>query len=99
MGEFFTMPRAFDGAKIEINARTGCGGTVQAELWERQPSGAGAPVPGCSFTENVPFRGNEIWTPCQWRGGNLAALRGRDLILRFRLTNAKIFGVRFTGHD
>ena len=99
-GEFFSSPvdrstsstaPTFQGSQIRINARTTRAGSVQVELWE-----SGKVLEGFSFNENIPFRGDEVWTTCRWKGKEtLEALRGKRLQLRFRLASAKIFGYRF----
>lgn len=95
-GEFFTMPQTFTGAQVEINARTGSGGYIFSELWAKTPSGTAEPLPGYTFADSVPFRGNQFSAPCLWRGKNdLSELQGRDLIVRFNLSDAKLFTLQF----
>jgi hypothetical protein len=91
LGQFTTNSARFDGRQIEINARTSGAGSVEIELRER-----GKPVDGCAFDDFVPFRGDEVWATCRWKGReDLKELRGKSLELAVRLRSAKIFGYRF----
>ena len=99
-GEFWTKPCACTGGPIEINARTTKAGSVEVELWASESPGnresLGSPIkpiPGYTFDECIPFRGDELWTPLQWKDkGNLSQLKGKRVQLRIRLSSAKIFG-------
>ena len=88
----FTMNAArFDGHKIQINARTTQGGSVETELRER-----GKPIAGFTLADAEPFNGDAIWADCRWRNQtDLAALRGKSLEIGIRLRSAKIFACRF----
>jgi hypothetical protein len=91
LGSFTTNSARFDGKQIQINARTVGAGSVEIELRER-----GKPLDGFSFADCVPFRGDELWANCRWKGRqDLAALRGKSLELGVRLRTAKIFAYRF----
>jgi hypothetical protein len=91
LGSFTTNSARFDGKQIQINARTMGAGSVEIELRER-----GKPLEGFTFADFVPFRGDEVWANCQWKGRqDLAALRGKILELGVRLRAAKIFACRF----
>jgi|GEM_PF-713201 len=95
-GEFWTRGEGCTGAPIEINARTSKSGSVEVELWESVSQFFARPIPGFTFDECIPFRGDEIWTPLQWRGKkDLSELKGKTIQLRIRLTCAKIFGYRW----
>ncbi len=96
LGEFFTMPQVFDGRGIEINARTTRAGAVELEIWEQVAGRHSRTIPGFTFADHIPFRGNECRAICRFKGQkDLAALRGKRLELRFRLSSAKIFSYRF----
>ena len=45
----------------------------------------------------VPFSGDAVWTICRWTNpdGELAALKGKKIRLRFCLNAAKVFAYRF----
>lgn len=90
-GQFTTNSARFDGNQIQINARTVGAGSVEIELRER-----GKAIDACSFDDCVPFRGDEIWADCRWKGRqDLTDLRGRSIELAVRLRTAKIFAYRF----
>ena len=95
-GEFWMRPLgAFAGEPIEINARTTRAGRVDFALHETRLGGT-RPVPGYTFADCVPFRGDEVWVVLRWKNGRkLAELRGKELVLHFRLKSAKVFGCRF----
>ena len=101
-GEFWTKSFVCTGGPIEINARTKKAGSVEVELWasksEEMREFLGVPIkaiPGYTFDECIPFRGDELWTPLQWKDKeNLSQLKGQKVHLRFRLAGAKIFGYR-----
>ena len=94
-GEFYTQSVTLEGRDIEINARTTRVGSVEVELWEAVSRYLSKPLQGYSFEDNIPFRGDEIWARCQWKGKeDLSELRGKQLQLRIRLSSAKIFGYR-----
>ncbi len=96
LGEFFTMPRLFDGRAIEINARTSRAGAVECEIWEQVAGRHSRPIPGFAFEDHLPFRGDECHATCRFKGQqDMKALRGKRLELRFRLSSAKIFSYRF----
>ena len=89
-GEFWSSNLGtFEGTQIAINARTPRHGKVEVALLE--PHGRGTkPLPGYTFADCIPFSGDVIWEPLKWKGkSSLEALRGKELILHFRLTSAK----------
>jgi hypothetical protein len=91
VGGLATEEALFQGSKIEINARTSRGGSVELELREH-----GRPIEGFSFGDCVPFNGDELWTTSKWKGkSNLEGLRGKKLELGIRLSSAKIFAYRY----
>jgi len=91
LGAFTMQPARFDGTRIQINARTARSGSVELELRER-----GQALEGFRFADCIPFRGDEVWADCRWKGQpDLAKLRGKTLELAFRLNSAKLFACRF----
>jgi len=91
LGQFTTNSTRFDGKQIQLNARTIGAGSVEIELRER-----GKAIEGLTFGDCVPFRGDEIWATCRWKGrADLSDLRGRNLELGVRLRAARIFACRF----
>jgi len=95
-GEFWMRPLgAFAGGEISINARATRAGRVDFALHEKRHGGT-SPVPGYTFDDCVPFRRDAIWTPLRWKKGwKPAELKGKELVLHFRLKSAKVFGCRY----
>jgi hypothetical protein len=95
-GEFWMRSLgAFAGGEISINARTTRSGRVDFALHEKRHGGT-KPVPGYTFDDCVPFRRDETWTPLRWKNGwKPAELKGKELVLHFRLKNATVFGCRY----
>ena len=94
VGEFFSLStESAAGNPILINARTARGGKIEVQLVQKDK-----PVPGFSFADSVPFKGDGRWVPLQWKGKpDLSELSGKRFQLHFRLTKAKIFGYRIAG--
>ena len=94
-GEFWMRPLgAFAGGEIEINARATRVGKIDFALHEKRHGGTRA-VPGYTFDDCIPFRGDEIWTPLRWKNGwRPAELAGKELVLHFRLKGATVFACR-----
>jgi hypothetical protein len=51
-------------------------------------------LPGFTFDDCVPIRSNSIEQAVEFAKGNMAALRGRDVHLLFRMVNADLYGFR-----
>jgi hypothetical protein len=96
-GEFWTQKLGrFEGTQIAINARTRRNGRVEVALHEPRGAKGTLPLPGYGFEDGVPFSGDEIWKPLEWKTKkDLSELRGKELVLHFRLTAAKVFACRF----
>jgi hypothetical protein len=96
-GEFWTQKLGrFEGTQIEINARTRRNGRVEVALHEQRGRKGTRPLPGYTFADGVPFSGDEVWKSLEWKNKkDLSELRGKKLILHFRLTAAKVFACRF----
>jgi len=89
-GQFTTLPLQSTGAPIEINARSGFAGSVQVDAFvDREPD---APV-----LRSKEMTGDLRWQALAWQEGDTASLAGKPIRLRFRLNNAKVFGVRGNG--
>ncbi len=93
-GEFWVPLEVFDGDRLTINARTSRVGKVEVALHAPYGRRTTQPIPGYTFAECVAFNGDATAAPLEWKGGNLAELRGKKLFLHFRLSSAKVFGVR-----
>jgi len=91
-GELLTKPIIFAGRKLTVNFSTSAAGSLAVEL---QDAG-GAPLPGFSLADCQPAHGDEIARPITWKGGSdLSAFAGRPVRLRFVLTEADLFALKF----
>jgi hypothetical protein len=103
IGEFTTKAARLEGTRLEINARTARSGSVEVELREggagsaRREGASGKAIEGFAFADCVPFRGDEVWSSCRWKGkSDLSGLRGKNIEMAFRLTSAKLFACRWS---
>jgi hypothetical protein len=88
-GEFYCSGSETGGDNpILLNARTSAGGKVEVELVQKEK-----PLPGFSFADCVPFKGDGHWTPLRWKG-HAGEIKGKRFQLHFRLTKAKVFGYK-----
>ena len=90
-GEFTTVPLLFRGATLELNCRTGGGGSIAAELLEA----SGTPIPGFEMADCREMQGDTISGKVEWSGGDLVQLRGRPLRLRVRMRDSELYAFRF----
>lgn len=91
-GEFATVAIVPPGRKLRINATTALAGSITVEVadWDY------APLPGRSFADANPLSGDLFWEPVTWKSGDdLGSADGTSVILRFRMRNAKLFGLEF----
>jgi len=91
-GTALTKPFTFTGHRLELNYATAAAGSVEVELCDEH----GVPLPGFTRTDQAPLVGDELSRTVAWQGGaDLSALRGRTVRLRFHLTDADVFSLRF----
>jgi hypothetical protein len=88
-GTLTTIPLAFGGDRLEVNADVGAAGVLTVEPLDIN----GRPLPG--FGPSEPVRGDSLRHAVSWRGGRITALRGRPLRLRFRLQRSSLFAFAF----
>jgi hypothetical protein len=87
-GEVVTAPLTFEGDRLTLNAATAAAGEVRVEIQRLD----GAPHPGFSLAESVPFYGDALDHPMRWQGGaDVGALAGRTVRLRFNLRDADLY--------
>ena len=80
------------GKKLKINALTQRAGYIKIELVEY----FGSPIEGYSFKESDPIIGDHHWTEVTWNGKTDLGLEpGTPVFLRFKLSQAKIYGLEF----
>lgn len=91
-GEVLTKPFTFSGRALEINYSTSAAGGLRVEIQDA----AGSPVPGFALAECPEIIGDEISRVVSWAGGgDVAALEGKPIRLRFALRDADLFALRF----
>lgn len=89
-GTLTTVPLRFDGKRLEINAKAKPQGAVGVELLDP----AGRPLPGLGLSE--PITGDSLKHAVVFPGkGELAALAGKPICLRFHLHDAELFAFAF----
>ncbi len=92
-GEFISKPLRFTGGRLEINYSTSAAGQVRVELQDA----AGKPLPGFALDDCEPIWGDHIARIVKWKGGdNVSAYAGKPVRLRFELSDADLFSLRFT---
>ena len=93
-GEFVTKPLRFAGAKLEINYSTSAAGAIRVEMQDAD----GKPVPGFALEDSRAIYGDDISRVVKWgESVDVRALAGRTVRLRFVMTEADLFSMRF--HD
>ncbi|MES2596583.1 MAG: hypothetical protein V4662_14655 [Verrucomicrobiota bacterium] len=91
-GTMTTKPIRFSGEKLALNYWTSAGGIIRVELLDE----AGKPIPGYAAGDCQKIIGNEIRRVVTWGGKeNLRDLIGKTVRLRFRITDADLYSLRF----
>jgi hypothetical protein len=91
-GEFTTRPVTFDGNRLVLNYATSGAGSVQVELQDE----AGQPLSGFALADMPPLFGDELDAVVEWKSGaDLSPLAGKPVRLRFVLTDADVYALRF----
>lgn len=91
-GEMLTKPITFSGKGLVINFATSAAGEVRVEIQDV----AGAPLPGRTLEDSPSLIGNFIERDVTWKdGGDLAALAGTPIRLRFVMKDADLYAITF----
>jgi len=91
-GSLLTKPLTFAGKSLAVNYATKKGGSLRVELQNAD----GEPLDGFSLDDCRPMRGSEIEQSVAWKnGGDVSALAGKPVRLRFKLKNADLFSMTF----
>lgn len=91
-GELITKPLVFEGKKLLLNFATSAAGQIQVELQDA----SGIPIPGFTLAEAKPIVGDAIERVANWAKGNdLSSLAGKPVRLRFVMSDADLFSIRF----
>jgi len=91
-GQMVTRPLVFSGGELVINYSTSAAGRVQVEI--QTPDGQA--VPGFALADCPPIVGDQIEQVVAWRGGrDVSALAGKPVRLRFVMSDADLYSLRF----
>ncbi len=95
-GEFVTKPLVFDGRCLRLNYATSAAGSIRVEI---QDAG-GKVLDGFGLNDMNPLFGDALDAGVRWKdGGDLAALIGRPVRLRFVMHDADLFALRFSSTE
>jgi hypothetical protein len=91
-GELITKPLRFTGERLDLNFSTSAVGSIRVEI----QNAGGQPIPGFTAADCLEVIGNEIDRTVRWKSGSdLKTLAGKTVRLRFVLTDADLFALRF----
>jgi hypothetical protein len=91
-GHFTTMAVVAPGTRLRMNAVTMRSGEIRVEAADLH----GRPIAGHAFADSVPIVGDAFATPVQWKGADdLGVKTGEPIVLRFKMTRARIYGLDF----
>jgi hypothetical protein len=94
-GEFITKPIHVSGDNLELNFSTSAIGSIAIELLDS----TGKSIPGYSISDMDLIFGDSLSRKVKWKNGsNLAQLKGKSVRLRFLMSDANIFALRFTNN-
>lgn len=86
-GEFTMMPIVAPGTTLKVNALTDRVGSVTVEVVGKD---------GRAFADCAPIAGDRHWTTVRWGDtDDMGVEKGKPVTLRFRLNQAKLFGIEF----
>ena len=95
-GEFTTKPLMFTGSELELNYSTSAIGSVRVEMQDAE----GRPRPGYTLDDCPEIFGDEIEGVVEWRsGGDVSALAGKPVRLRFVMKDADLYAFRFRAKE
>lgn len=91
-GEFTTRPLIFAGRELELNYSTSAVGSIKVEIQDVD----GQALPGFGVADFPEKFGDEIGGKVSWNeGGDVGALAGKPIRLRFVLKDADIYAFKF----
>lgn len=88
-GELVTKPLTFTGATLSLNIASK--GATRVEVQDAK----GRPRPGFALEDCTPITGDSVAQSVSWKGGDLGALAGQPVRLRFVLKDADLFALQF----
>ena len=91
-GQLVTRPFVFDGGELVLNFSSSAGGGIRAEVQDR----AGYAIPGFALEDCHDLFGDDLARVVSWHGGgDLSALAGQPVRLRFELRDADLYSLQF----
>ena len=91
-GELVTKPLTFTGGRLSLNFATSAAGSVRVEI---QDAG-GQAVPGFALAECSDLFGDSLDRTVTWKnGGDVSALAGKPVRLRYELKDADLYSFQF----
>jgi hypothetical protein len=79
------------GSRLLLNLDAGALGALRVGLRDAD----GKPIPGYGLDDCTPLRGNATGSAVAWRGGDLAALKDREVQVEIAGARAKLYSLRF----
>jgi hypothetical protein len=93
-GELTTKPLTFSGSQLHLNFATSAAGGLQVELQNSD----GTAIPGFSFDDASELFGDSVDRVASWKSGDdVSRLAGKPLRLCFRLRDADLYSLQFSG--
>jgi hypothetical protein len=90
-GELLTKPVVFAGSELVLNFSTSAMGAVQLEILKA----GGEAIPGFTLADCEITYGDAIERTVKWKGGDLKALAGQPVQLRFVMKESDVYSYRF----
>ena len=91
-GHFTTMAVVAPASKLRINAVTKRAGEIKIEAADLH----GRPIAGRTFAQSTPIVGDAFRQPVKWgESDDLGVKAGEPVVLRFKMSGAKIYGLDF----
>lgn len=91
-GHLVTKPIVFDGGELVLNFSSSAGGAIRVEVQDSR----GYALPGFELDDCHDVFGDDLNRAVSWRGeGDLTALAGTPVRLRFELKDADLYSLRF----
>jgi len=91
-GQLVTKLLKFAGRELEINYSTSAAGQILVELQDAE----GNPIPRFTLADCEPIYGDHIARVVRWKGGSdLSSLAGKPMRLRFEMSDADLYSLRF----
>ena len=95
-GTVDTCAMRFAAPQLRLNFSTSAVGSVRVEIGDEE----GRALPGFALDDMDPLYGDQLDAPISWKGGgDLSALIGTPVRLRFELRDADVFALRFAAPD